>query len=105
MALVVGILVCLGYNVLYFEAALPNGTVGQLLDVLDYLSNYCLMPVVSLSTCILVGWIIKPQTLIDEVTLGGVRFSRERLYVVMVRYIAPLLLLLLLLQALGILTF
>ncbi len=105
MALVVGILVCLGYNVLYFEAALPNGTVGQLLDVLDYLSNYCLMPVVSLSTCILAGWIIKPQTLIDEVTLGGVRFSRERLYVVMVRYIAPLLLLLLLLQALGILTF
>ena len=102
---VMGIVVCLGYNVLYFEAVLPNTPAGknaQILDVLDYISNYVLMPVVSIATCIFVGWIVKPKTIIDEVTLGGYKFGREKLYVVMVKYFTPVLLLLLLLQALGV---
>jgi len=105
LAGVMGTVVCLGYNVLYFEAILPNTPAGknaQILDVLDYISNYILMPVVSIATCIFIGWIVKPGTIIDEVTLGGVKFGREKLYVVMVRYITPVLLLLLLLQALGV---
>ncbi|MBE5793944.1 MAG: sodium-dependent transporter [Clostridiales bacterium] len=99
--LVVGIVVCLGYNLFYFELHLPNDSVGQVLDVLDYLSNFILMPVVAFSTCILIGWILKPDTVLDEVRIGSCRFSRERLYVVMIRYVAPVLLLFLLLQALG----
>ena len=101
---VVGILVCLGYNVLYFEALLPNTPAGknaQILDILDYISNYILMPVVSIATCIFIGWIVKPKTVIDEVKLGGHRFSREKLYVVMIKFITPVLLTLLLLQAFG----
>ena len=101
IALVMGIVVCLGYNVFYFELALPNGSVAQILDVMDYVSNYILMPVVAISTCILVGWVIKPQAIIEEITLGGVRFHREKLYVVMVKIITPIMLLLLLLQSLG----
>ena len=101
IALAAGIVVCLGYNVLYFELTLPNGTVGQVLDVMDYVSNYVLMPVVAISTCLLVGWIIKPKTILEEVTLGGHHFSREKLYVVMVKYITPVMLLCLLLQSLG----
>ena len=102
---IMGIAVCLGYNVLYFEAILPNTPAGknaQILDVLDYISNYVLMPVVSIATCVFIGWIVKPKTIIDEVTLGGFKFGREKLYVVMVKYITPVLLLLLLLQALGV---
>jgi len=105
LAAVMGIVVCLGYNVLYFEAILPNTPAGknaQILDVLDYISNYILMPVVSIATCVFIGWVVKPKTIIDEVTLGGFRFGREKLYVVMVKYITPVLLLLLLLQALGV---
>ena len=105
LAGVMGIAVCLGYNVLYFEAILPNTPAGknaQILDVLDYISNYILMPVVSIATCVFIGWIVKPKTIIDEVTLGGFKFGREKLYVVMVKYITPVLLLLLLLQALGV---
>ena len=101
---VVGILVCLGYNVLYFEAILPNTPAGknaQILDILDYISNYILMPVVSIATCIFIGWIVKPKTVIDEVKLGGHKFGREKLYVVMIKFITPILLTLLLLQALG----
>ena len=101
LALVVGIVVCLGYNLFYFELHLPNDSVGQVLDVLDYLSNFILMPIVAFSTCILIGWILKPDTVLDEVRIGGCHFSREKLYVVMIRYVAPLLLLFLLLQALG----
>lgn len=101
--LIGGIVVCLGYNVFYFDLTLPNGSVGQILDLMDYISNYVLMPVVAISTCILVGWILKPKAIIDEVTLGGHKFGREKLYVVMVKCITPLMLLLLLAQALGIL--
>ena len=99
--LVVGIVVCLGYNLFYFELHLPNDSVGQVLDVLDYLSNFILMPIVAFSTCILIGWILKPDTVLDEVRIGSSHFSREKLYVVMIRYVAPVLLLFLLLQALG----
>jgi len=104
----IGILVCLGYNALYFEAILPNTPAGknaQILDILDYLSNYILMPVVSIATCIFIGWIVKPKTVIDEVTQSGHKFGREKLYVVMVKFITPVLLTLLLLQALGLVKF
>ena len=97
-----GLLVCLGYNLFYFELRLPNDSVGQILDVMDYISNFCLMPIVALTTCVLIGWILKPETVIDEVRTGGCRFSREKLYVAMIRFVAPVLLLFLLLQALGI---
>lgn len=102
MTAMIGSIVCLGYNVLYFEVTLPNGTVGQILDVLDYISNYCLMPIISIATCILIGWIVKPKTVIDEVTLGGCKFGREKLYLVMIRFVTPVLLTFLLLQSLGI---
>lgn len=103
VALIAGLAVCLGYNAFYFELTLPNGSVGQLLDVMDYISNYCLMPIVSIATCILVGWVVKPRTVIDEVCANGERFSRKWLYVAMIRFIAPLMLVFLLLQSLGLL--
>jgi neurotransmitter:Na+ symporter, NSS family len=101
-ALILGVIVCLGYNKLYFELKLPNGSTGQILDVMDYLSNNIMMPVVAILTCILIGWVVKPNTVIDEVTLNGEKFGRKKLYIVMVKFIAPLLLTLLLLSAFGI---
>ena len=100
-ALIAGTIVCLGYNKFYFELKLPNGTVGQILDLLDYVSNNIFMPLVALLTCILVGWVVNAQTIIDEVTRNGEKFRRKHLYVVMIKYIAPLLLFFLLLQSLG----
>ena len=101
--LVVGVLVCLGYNKLYFELTLPNGATAQILDVLDYISNNILMPIVAIGTCLLIGWAAGPKTIIDEVTKNGSRFGRRRLYIVMIRFIAPVLLIILFLNALGIL--
>lgn len=104
IALAGGILVCLGYNRLYFEITLPNGAAAQILDIMDYISNNALMPVVAVGTCILIGWIVKPKLVIDEAEKTGCRFGRKRLYVAMIRYIAPVLLIILLLKSVGILT-
>lgn len=100
--LIAGTIVCLGYNKLYFELKLPNGTVGQVLDVMDYVSNNWLMPVVALATCILIGWAAGPEVVINEVTQGQHKFRRKGLYIVMIRFIAPVLLFVLLLQAFGV---
>ncbi len=102
---IAGIIVCLGYNKLYFELSLPNGTVGQILDVMDYVSNNIFMPIVALATCILIGWIAKPKTVIDEVTKNGEKFNRKIIYTATVKVIAPVLLVILLLQAFGIVKF
>ncbi len=99
--ILLGAVVCLGYNVLYFELTLPNGAKAQILDVLDYISNNCLMPLVALLTCILVGWIVKPKAIIDEVTLGGYKFKRRALYIAMIKVVVPILLFVLLLQSMG----
>lgn len=103
--IVAGIIVCLGYNKLYFELSLPNGTVGQILDVMDYVSNNIFMPIVALATCILIGWVAKPKTVIDEVTKNGAKFNRKFIYNATIKVIAPILLLVILLQALGIVKF
>jgi NSS family neurotransmitter:Na+ symporter len=103
IALIGGIIVCLGYNKLYFEVKLPNGTIAQILDIMDYVSNNMLMPVVAFSTCILVGWVLKPEMVIGEVEKNGEKMGRKRLYRIMIKFVAPAFLLLLLLQTLGVL--
>lgn len=104
IALVGGIVVCLGYNKLYFDITLPNGAHAQILDIMDYISNNALMPLVAIGTCILIGWVVKPKTIIEEVEKSGNRMGRKQLYIIMIRFIAPILLLILLLKSLGILT-
>lgn len=103
--LITGVIVCLGYNLLYVEVTLPNGSVGQVLDILDYISNFVLMPIVAILTSILIGWIVKPKVIIDEVTKSGCKFSRKWVYIVMIKFIVPAMLIILFLQALGVIKF
>ena len=93
--------VCLGYNQLYFEFKLPNGATAQILDIMDYISNNLLMPIVAIATCILVGWIIKPKPVIEEAEKNGEKFGRRTLFIVMIKYIAPVMLFVLLLKSVG----
>lgn len=83
-ALIIGIFCAFGYSIW------SNFTIMNLsiLDFLDFISNSVLMPIVGMFTCILVGFIIKPKTIIDEVELNG-RFREKKLYSVMVKWIAP----------------
>ena len=100
-SLVTAVVICLGYNVFYFELPLPNGSTAQLLDVMDYLSNSFLMPFISLLTSILIGWVVGPQWIVDEVRRNGEPFPRAGLYRVMIRYIVPAVMLILFLTSTG----
>ena len=102
IAVVAGIFVCLGYNIFYFEATLPNGGTAQILDIMDYISNNILMPIVAIGTCILIGWIAKPKTVIEEVEKSGKKMGRKTLYVIMIKFVAPILLFVLFLKSLGV---
>ena len=102
IALVLGIIVCFGYNLLMFDIKLPNGSEAQILDIMDYVSNQILMPILAIGTCILIGWVAKPKYAIDEVTKNGERFGRKGLYNVMIKFVAPALLFVLFIQALGV---
>ncbi len=62
------------------------------------------MPLVAIGTCLLIGWVLKPSAVIEEVEKSGCKFGRKKLYIVMIRYIAPVLLVILLLKSIGILT-
>ncbi len=102
LALVVGLIVCFGYNIFYFEYQLPNGSTAQILDIFDYVSNNILMPILAIATCILIGWVVKPDTVINEITKNGEKFGRKYLFIAMVKVVAPVCLLFLLLMSLGI---
>ena len=76
------------------------------LDFFDFISNSVLMPIVAFLTCIFIGFVIKPQIIIDEVELSAT-FKRKKLFAVMIQYIAPICIVLILassvLDAFGIL--
>ena len=95
IAFVTGIVIILagcfinaGYNALIWIEPLGEGT--QLLDFFDFLSNSVMMPIVALLTCIFVGWIIKPKVIIDEVRASS-KFALAGAWTVMIKYIAPVL--------------
>ena len=93
--------VCLGYNIFYFELTLPNGATAQILDIMDYISNSFLMPLIALITSIFVGWVIKPQWIVEEMQLNGETFGRKNMYIVMVKYITPVIMAVLFAQSTG----
>ena len=95
--------IALGYSVFYVEVALPNGSTGQLLDIMDYISNSFMMPFISLLSAILIGWIMKPSWIAEEMELNGKKFKRKKLYNVMMRYIMPVIMMILFLQSTGVL--
>jgi NSS family neurotransmitter:Na+ symporter len=102
----IGILPALGYNVLSFVHIFRF----DILDFMDFLTNSVLMPIAALLTCIFVGYTLGTDKIADEVTHGGkFKFKRRRLFNVMIRYIAPVLLVVILissvLEGMGIIKF
>ena len=100
-SLVTTIIICLGYNVLYFNVTLPNGASAQLLDIADYISNNFLMPFISLLTSILIGWVVGPKYIIKEVERNGEHYRRAKLYSFMIRYVVPVVMFILFLVSTG----
>lgn len=89
--------------VLGIPSSLGNGVWSNItimgmdfLTFFDYLSNYVIMPIVALLTCILIGWFVGTKVIKDEVTRNGEKFRRKAVLDVMIKYIAPVLLLIIL---------
>lgn len=90
--LVVGSFISLGFGPLSFIKIIGLG----LLDFFDFLSNSVLMPIVAILTCISIGFFIKPQVIYDEVEAGNHTFKEKRFYTVMLKWGAPICLILIL---------
>ncbi len=77
-------------------SALGYGVLGNIkvlgmdfLTFFDYFSNSIIMPVVALGSCILIGWVVGTKVVEDEVTKNGESFVRRQIFRVMIKYIAP----------------
>lgn len=66
------------------------------LTFFDYISNSVMMPILAILSCILVGWVVGTKTLEDEICRNGETFKRRMVFRVMIRYIAPICLLIVL---------
>lgn len=97
--------IALGYSKFYVEVSLPNGSTGQLLDLMDYISNSFMMPLIALLSSIFIGWIMKPEWIIEEVEHGGKRFSRKKLFIIMTKYFLPIIMFILFLISTGIFSY
>lgn len=68
------------------------------LEFFDFLSNSLLMPIVALSTCLFIGYVLTPQPIIEEIKQSS-PFKREKLFIIMVKYLAPICVLLILITS------
>jgi len=89
--IVLGISVILGAISSLGYSAFPKfELIGmQMLDFFDFISNSILMPIIAFITCIFVGFVLKPKTVIDEVSVSG-KFKWKNLFSVVIRYVAPI---------------
>ena len=97
------VVVALGYSLFYIELPLPNDSVAQILDLMDYISNSFMMPFISFLSSILIGWVIGPDWIVEEVEYGGKKFGLKGLYRFMIRYIVPVMMFILFLESTGLL--
>ena len=84
LALLLGIPSSLGFSI--WSNAKILGL--QFLDFFDFISNNIMMPIAAFATCIFVGYFIKPKAIIEEVAVDG-KFKEEKLFSVVIRFIAP----------------
>lgn len=97
LALIMGVPSSLGFGPLGFISW--NGM--TVLDIMDFVSNSVLMPIVAFFTCIFVGFVIKPKTIADEVKETDGKFKAEGMFNVMIKWIAPLFLFIILVSSVA----
>ncbi len=104
LSLALGIPSSLGFGPLGFISWMGM----SVLDIMDFISNSVLMPIVAFFTCIFIGFIIKPKTVSDEVKVTDGTFKAEKMFNVIIKWVAPIFLVLILgssvASALGVFT-
>ena len=103
LMLVLGTLSALGYSVLgniqFFGMAF--------LDFFDFLTNSLMMPLAAIAICLVVVYRIGVKKIAEEVKISS-KFANEKLYTVVIRWVAPVFLVVILvtsiLSVLGIIS-
>lgn len=100
------ILVLIGSMLLAIPSSLGNGIWSgftimgyAILDFFDFISNSILMPIVALLTCFFAGYVLKPSAIITEVEENGEVFGRKKIYGALIKYVAPICLILILITS------
>ena len=83
----VGIPSALGFNI--WSHIRPLG-LDDILTFFDFVSNSVMMPIVAFFTCVIIGFVIKPKAIVDEVKATDGTFKSEKLFTVMIKWIAPI---------------
>ena len=92
-----GTLSCLGYGPLAFFTIIGM----PFLDFFDFLANSVMMPIAALAICLLVTRCMGLERLEQEVEVDGHPFRRKMIFRVMIRYIAPIFVLIILLSSIA----
>ena len=92
LSLVMGVPSSLGFGPLGF-ITWANMTI---LDIMDFVSNSVLMPIVAFFTCIFVGFFVGPKVIGEEVKVTNGKFVGEKLFTVMIKWVTPVFLVLIL---------
>ncbi len=99
-SILLGVIICLGFS--HWKSFTPFGM--PLPDAVDFVTNNVLLPIVALSTCIMLTRFVGLQTVTEEISLSG-KFKGRALFSAVIRVLAPICLVVILLWAiLGVVT-
>ena len=59
-------------------------------DFMEFLTDRLMIPLCALGVCIFTGWIWKPANAVHEIELDGKPFKLAKVYSVLVKYVAPI---------------
>ena len=59
-------------------------------DFMEFLTDRLMIPLCALGVCVFTGWIWKPANAVHEIELDGKPFKLAKVYSVLVKYVAPI---------------
>lgn len=89
--LVMSIPPCLGYGPLDFITMAGMG----ILESMDFFTNIIVIPIVAITMCYLVTYVLGLDSIVDEVERSG-SFKRKRMYIIVMKWVCPVMLTLIL---------
>ncbi|MCF0232486.1 MAG: sodium-dependent transporter [Enterococcus sp.] len=93
--IVLGLIINSGYCI--FPDFNPLGEGSYLLDLVDKVVSSVMLPIAATLLCVCVGWLIGPKRFVQNLKKGS-RFSLDKVWVFIIKYVAPFFLLVILLS-------
>ena len=98
---VLSTIICMGYTRFYMDISLPDGSTAQLLDLMDYIANSCLLPFIAFLSSIFISHIAMPEYVTEEMEKGAEEFKRKKAYGFTMKYVTPAVMIVLFVKSTG----